>query len=125
MCSGYVVHFLVSGRGTDSSPPVLLSNICAIWQPVRRAKVDSLCTVEACVEARVVGIGESDHKGALLMHHPMHWHPSCLHTHMPRLSPVCKGLSCYLQLSTSPCTLPLLSWTREQSITQQRNVHCY
>ncbi len=49
-----------------------------MWQPVWRAKVDSFSTVEACVEARVIGIWEGDHERSLLVHQPVHWYPACL-----------------------------------------------
>jgi len=49
-----------------------------MWQPVWRAKVDSFSTVEACVEARVVGIWEGNHERSLLVHQPVHWDPACL-----------------------------------------------
>lgn len=67
-------------RATPSvrDAPVFLSYVCAMWQPVWRAKVDSFSTVEACVEARVVGIWEGNHERSLLVHQPVHWDPARL-----------------------------------------------
>lgn len=58
--------------------PVFLSYVCAMWQPVWRAKVDSFSTVKACIEARVVGIWEGNYERSLLVHQPVHWDPACL-----------------------------------------------
>ena len=41
-------------------------------KPVSWRKVDSLCTVEAHVEAPVVRIGESDHKLPLMLSSAVH-----------------------------------------------------
>lgn len=71
------VHTMLATPSARDAP-VFLSYVCAMWQPVWRAKVDSFSTVEACVEARVVGIWEGNHKRSLLVHQPMHGDPACL-----------------------------------------------
>lgn len=58
--------------------PILLSNVSAVRQPVGGPKVDSLSTIEASVEARMVGIGKGDDEGAFLMHQPVHRHTTRL-----------------------------------------------
>ena len=62
------------------SVPVLLSYVSAMWKPIGRTKIDSFSTVETRVEARMIRIWEGDHKGALLVHQPVHGDPTCLQT---------------------------------------------
>ena len=71
------MHTTLATPGVRDAP-VFLGYVCAMWQPVWRAKVDSFSTVETCVEARVVGIWKGNHKRSLLVHQPVHWDPACL-----------------------------------------------
>mmetsp|Transcript_17956 Transcript_17956/g.54031 ORF Transcript_17956/g.54031 Transcript_17956/m.54031 type:complete len:310 (+) Transcript_17956:2392-3321(+) len=57
---------------------VLLCAVRAVRQPVRRPEVDGLSTIETCVETRMESIRIRDHKRVLMVHQPIHWHPSSL-----------------------------------------------